>query len=229
MGNILLRISVWFVVIFAVVGNLCVIIVLMSSKFKMTVSKFLMCNLAFADFCMGVYLFMIAVVDFHTIGVYFNYADTWQHGLGCRIAGFVTIFASCLSIFTLTIITLERLYAITYAIHLNRRLRLGLAAKVMGFGWIYSIVMASLPLIGVSGYDKTSICLPMETESIFDRLYLFSLLTINAVAFVVICCCYAKVRLFSTLEFRPSYCFRILLQVIPIASNSSRVFFSLVL
>jgi hypothetical protein len=99
----------------------------------------------------------------------------------------------------------------------------------MGFGWIYSIVMASLPLIGVSGYDKTSICLPMETESIFDRLYLFSLLTINAVAFVVICCCYAKVRLFSTLEFRPSYCFRILLQVIPIASNSSRVFFSLVL
>lgn len=80
MGNILLRISVWIVVSAAIVGNLSVMVVLMSSRFKMTVSKFLMCNLAFADFCMGVYLLMIAVVDARTIGVYFNHAIEWQHG-----------------------------------------------------------------------------------------------------------------------------------------------------
>lgn len=84
------------------------------------------------------------------------------------MAGFITVFASELSIYSLTVITLERWYAITYAIHLNRRLKLGLAVKVMIGGWAYAIFMASLPLFGVSGYSKTSICLPMENKEALD-------------------------------------------------------------
>lgn len=80
MGNYLLRVCVWIVVILAVLGNLSVMVVLMSSRFKMTVTKFLMCNLAFADFCMGIYLLLIAAIDIRTIGDYFNYAIDWQHG-----------------------------------------------------------------------------------------------------------------------------------------------------
>ncbi|RWS10750.1 lutropin-choriogonadotropic hormone receptor-like protein, partial [Dinothrombium tinctorium] len=192
MGNILLRIAVWFVVIAAVSGNAAVMIVLMSGRFAMSVSKFLMCNLAFADFCMGLYLLIIAVIDVRTIGVYFNYAIDWQHGFGCKIAGFITVFASELSIFTLTVITLERWYAITYAIHLNRRLKLDLAVKIMIGGWVYAIAMASLPLFGVSSYTKTSICLPMENKNAVDVTYLVTLLTINALAFVLISACYGK-------------------------------------
>lgn len=76
-------------------------------------------------------------------------------GEGCRIAGFLTVFACELSIFTLAVITVERWYTITYAIHLNRRLRLSSAAKLMAMGWLYSLVMAALPLVGVSSYAKT--------------------------------------------------------------------------
>lgn len=80
MGNVWLRVSVWGVVVAAVVGNFAVIVVLLSSRFKMTVSKFLMCNLAFADLCMGIYLLLIAITDLRTEGKYFNYAIDWQHG-----------------------------------------------------------------------------------------------------------------------------------------------------
>lgn len=80
MGNLLLRISVWVVVVAAILGNASVMVVLMSGRFTMSVSKFLMCNLAFADFMMGIYLLCIAVTDLHTIGNYFNYAIDWQHG-----------------------------------------------------------------------------------------------------------------------------------------------------
>ncbi|OQR78338.1 follicle-stimulating hormone receptor-like [Tropilaelaps mercedesae] len=164
MGTRSLRVAVWFVVLPAVVGNLAVMVVLMSSRFRMTVSKFLMCNLAFADLCMGVYLLMIAIEDVSTIGSYFNHAIQWQHGTGCKIAGFLTVFASELSIYTLTTITLERWYAITYTIHLNRRLKVRTAAKIMAVGWTYAAIVASLPLLGVSGYTKTSICIPMENR-----------------------------------------------------------------
>jgi hypothetical protein len=76
-------------------------------------------------------------------------------GPGCQIAGFLTVFASELSIYTLTVITSERWYAITYALHLDKRLRLSTAFKVMTVGWLYAITMATLPLLGISGYSKT--------------------------------------------------------------------------
>jgi hypothetical protein len=76
-------------------------------------------------------------------------------GPGCQIAGFLTVFASELSIYTLTVITSERWYAITYALHLDKRLRLSTASKVMAAGWLYAITMATLPLLGISGYSKT--------------------------------------------------------------------------
>lgn len=190
MGNIALRVAVWVVVVTAVVGNLAVMIVLISSKFKMTVSKFLMVNLALADLCMGLYLLIIAAMDLHTIGDYFNYAIDWQNGPGCKVAGFLTVFASELSIFTLTVITSERWYAITYAIHLNKRLKLSMAMKIMVGGWTYSIAMATLPLVGVSSYSKTSICLPMETGDGLSLAYLVSLLLVNGLAFFVITACY---------------------------------------
>ncbi|KAF4522240.1 hypothetical protein B566_EDAN009084 [Ephemera danica] len=78
MGNWWLRVAVWVVVVAAVLGNLAVLLVLLSSKFRMTVPKFLMCNLALADLCMGTYLLLIAAMDARSIGAYFNYAIDWQ-------------------------------------------------------------------------------------------------------------------------------------------------------
>ncbi|XP_035212697.1 lutropin-choriogonadotropic hormone receptor-like isoform X2 [Stegodyphus dumicola] len=195
MGQWSLRVAVWFVAIAAMLGNLAVLVVILSARSTMTVSKFLMCHLAFADFCMGLYLMIIASVDVHTMGTYFNHAIDWQHGAGCQVAGFLTVFSSELSIFTLTVITLERWYAITYAIHLNRRLHIGTAAKVMTLGWLYAIVMAALPIMGISGYTKTSICLPMENRNLTDLVYLICLLSVKGFAFFLICTCYAKMYL----------------------------------
>lgn len=192
MGNWTLRVAVWLVAIAALLGNTAVLLVLLSSTFRMTVPKFLMCNLALADLCMGVYLLMIASMDAKSIGDYFNYAIDWQSGYGCQIAGFLTVFSSELSILTLTVITSERWYTITYAIHMNKRLKLSTAAKIMAAGWFYAILMATLPLLGVSGYFKTSICLPLELSASLDLAYLTTLLTFNGIAFWVICLCYGR-------------------------------------
>ncbi|KAG8323560.1 hypothetical protein J6590_001273 [Homalodisca vitripennis] len=80
MGNWSLRVAVWLVSVLALFGNLAVIFVLLSSRFRLTVPKFLICNLALADFCMGAYLLLIAIMDARSIGDYFNYAIDWQNG-----------------------------------------------------------------------------------------------------------------------------------------------------
>ncbi|XP_068633155.1 lutropin-choriogonadotropic hormone receptor-like isoform X2 [Battus philenor] len=193
MGWSWLRASVWFVITAAVVGNIAVLMVLLTNHAELTVPRFLMCHLAFSDLCTGVYLFMIAVVDLRSYGEFFNYAYSWQYGVGCKIAGFLSVFSGQLSVFTLTIVTLERWFAITYAIYLERRISLSTAAKIMIGGWLFSFLMAGLPLVGVSDYSSTSICLPVESVGVGDAVYQGSLFLTNAIAWVTIVVCYVQI------------------------------------
>ncbi|KAM3853255.1 thyrotropin receptor isoform 2-T3 [Vipera latastei] len=193
MGYRFLRIVVWFVNLLAIVGNVFVLVILLTSHYKLTVPRFLMCNLAFADLCMGLYLLLIASVDLYTRSEYYNYAIDWQTGPGCSTAGFFTVFASELSIFTLTTITLERWYAITFAMRLDKKIRLWHAFFIMLGGWLICFLLALLPLIGVSSYGKVSICLPMDTETPVDQAYIIIILLLNIVAFIIICACYIKI------------------------------------
>lgn len=51
-----LRCGVWVVFLLALLGNGTVVVVLMFARSKMDVPRFLVTNLAFADFFMGLYL-----------------------------------------------------------------------------------------------------------------------------------------------------------------------------
>ncbi|XP_072424214.1 thyrotropin receptor [Chiloscyllium punctatum] len=193
MGYDSLRIIVWFVNLLAILGNTFVLLILLTSHYKLTVPRFLMCNLAVADFCMGIYLLLIASVDLYTRSEYYNHAIDWQTGPGCKTAGFFTVFASEFSVYTLTVITLERWYAINFAMRLDRKMRLRHATMVMVGGWVICIILALLPILGVSSYIKVSICLPMDTESQLAQGYLVLVLLVNILAFVIICACYVKI------------------------------------
>jgi hypothetical protein len=114
-------------------------------------------------------------------------------GIGCRIAGFLTVFASQLSMYTLTIITIERWFAITKAIFLTRRLNRRNAYIIMTFGYVFSIILATFPLIGVSTYSATSICLPIKVERLLDVIYLLTLLAICSVGFAIMVFCYLHI------------------------------------
>lgn len=188
-----LRCGVWVVFLLAMLGNGTVVFVLIFSRSKMDVPRFLVCNLAAADFFMGIYLGMLAVVDASTLGEFRMYAIPWQMSVGCQVAGFLAVLSSELSVYTLAVITLERNYAITHAMHLNKRLSLRHAGYIMIFGWIFSLTMAILPLFGVSDYRKFAVCLPFETTTGPSSLaYVVFLMFINGVAFVILMGCYLK-------------------------------------
>ncbi|XP_075391874.1 follicle-stimulating hormone receptor isoform X1 [Tenrec ecaudatus] len=195
MGYNILRVLIWFISILAITGNIIVLVILITSQYKLTVPRFLMCNLAFADLCIGIYLLLIASVDIHTKSQYHNYAIDWQTGAGCEAAGFFTIFASELSVYTLTAITMERWHTITHAMQLNCKVQLRHAASIMLVGWIFAFTVALLPICGISSYMKVSICLPMDIDSPLSQLYVMFLLVLNVLAFVVICGCYTHIYL----------------------------------
>lgn len=187
-----LRCGVWCVFLLALLGNGTVVFVLVFSRSRMDVPRFLVTNLAAADFCMGAYLGLLAVVDAGTLGEFRAHAVAWQMSPACRLAGFLGVLSSELSVYTLAVITLERNYAITHAMHLNKRLSLRHAACVMAVGWALALTAASLPLLGVSDYRKFAVCLPFETSTPTALGYVVALLTVNGVAFLVLLGCYLK-------------------------------------
>eukprot|EP00064_Thunnus_orientalis_P007535 superscaffoldBa00000844_g7557 len=195
LGFRFLRCLTWIITVFAVTGNLTVLVILLISHHKLTISRFLMCNLAFADLCMGLYLMLIAFMDHHSRHQYYNHATEWQTGPGCGIAGFLTVFASELSVYTLTVISLERWHTITNAMHVHKRLRMHHVTAMMVAGWGFSLLVALLPLVGVSSYSKVSICLPMDIDTLGSQVYVVAVLILNVFAFLVVCYCYICIYL----------------------------------
>ncbi|XP_063849319.1 follicle-stimulating hormone receptor-like isoform X2 [Scylla paramamosain] len=187
-----LRCGVWIVFLLALMGNGVVVVVLVAAYAKMDVPRFLVTNLALADFFMGVYLGFLAVADASTLGEFRMYAIPWQMSAGCQVAGFLGVLSSELSVYTLAVITLERNYAITHAMHLQKRLSLRQAAYIMAAGWVFALTMAVLPLAGVSDYRKFAVCLPFETAGP-GLGYVVFLMFINGVAFLILMGCYFKI------------------------------------
>ncbi|XP_064635082.1 leucine-rich repeat-containing G-protein coupled receptor 5-like [Lineus longissimus] len=192
MGWWALRCGVWIVFLFALLGNGCVLFVLISSRTKMDVPRFLICNLAVADFLMGIYLGFLAVVDASTLGEFKKHAIRWQMSPGCLVAGFLGVLSSELSVFTLTVITLERFYAITHAMHLNKRLSIRHAGYIMMCGWCFALLIASMPLFGVSDYRTFAVCLPFEVGDNVSLGYVCFIMFCNMIAFIIIVSCYMK-------------------------------------
>lgn len=74
-------------------------------------------------------------------GKFENHAIYWQTGPGCLFAGFLGVLSSELSVFTLVVITIERFYAISHAMQLRKRVRLGHAGNIL---LIYNCIHISL-------------------------------------------------------------------------------------
>ena len=193
MDSSLLRVGVWIVFLLALLGNATVIFVIITRSSRIDVSRFLICNLAVADLCMGVYLGLLAIVDASTRGNFRSYGVEWQLSNGCKTAGFLAVLSSETSVFTLTVLTIERYIAITHALDITKKMSLKKTSIVMLTGWCFALIAAALPLFEVSDYTKFSVCLPFETGDMKSLVYVTTVLILNGSAFIVILTCYVKI------------------------------------
>ncbi|XP_071804159.1 uncharacterized protein [Asterias amurensis] len=165
MANVFLRGSIWVIGIIASVGNLVVIMMRMNSKRDNRVHSFLITNLAIGDFCMGVYLLIIAAVDAYYRGYYILFDEHWRSSGLCHFAGFLSTFSSELSVFSLTIITLHRLFSILFPFRI-KDMEFSGAVRVMVITWLMVIFLSAFPLAGLeyfgNFYGRSGVCLALH-------------------------------------------------------------------
>ena len=66
---------------------------------------------------------------FFLLGEFKKFALDWQTSPWCLVAGILGTVSSEMSVYTLTVITLERFYVITHTMQLDKRLSLRRAGK----------------------------------------------------------------------------------------------------
>ncbi len=173
MKNKTLQICIWILGILAFAGNLLVIIWRIIDKEENRVHSFLLTNLAVADMLMGVYMLTIAVMDLRWQGEYFKHDIEWRSGIGCQIAGVLSMLSSEASVLILTIITLDRLISIVFPFKFKRFTYKAAVFACTGV-WIFGVVISVFPITGISYfygdesagnfgfYSRSAVCLPLQ-------------------------------------------------------------------
>ncbi|XKL63724.1 hypothetical protein PGB90_006088 [Kerria lacca] len=199
MSNIVLRICNWILGITATVGNLFVIV--FRTLYKNTNNKvhsFLIKNLAFGDFLMGTYLLIIAIVDWKYRGTYSVHDSEWRSSSWCSLAGFLSTFSSELSVFTLTVITLDRFLVIIFPFR-THRLEMRRTRFLMMAGWVLAAIISIVPLPFLNityfhnFYGRSAVCLPLHITSDKPNGWEYSVfvfLFLNFLSFTIIAASY---------------------------------------
>lgn len=127
--------------VFVVVGNLLVIVAIVTEKSLKNIQNWFIASLAVADFFLGV-----LIIPFSLANELMGY---WIFGaLWCDIHSAMDVLLCTASIMNLCLISLDRYWSITQAVdYLKKRTPLR-AAIMITFVWIMSAVICIPPLLG---------------------------------------------------------------------------------
>ena len=149
-------------------------------------------HLSLSDFMMGVYLAIIGIADRLYAGTYLWNDVTWKHSAACKLAGFLSLLSSEVSVFIVCLITVDRFIALRFPFSALRfRKRSALVACLLT--WIVGIVAAAFPFTPAvhqwQFYSQTGICipLPITRQDFAGHNYAFGvMIVLNFVLFVLI-------------------------------------------
>ncbi|XP_062590173.1 G-protein coupled receptor GRL101-like [Saccostrea cucullata] len=190
----ILNVAIWYMALFALFGNLTVLFYNAFHLKSKTQTSYLILtiNLSCADLLMGVYLFIIAIVNLDYTGRYGLMDYTWRHSYLCILAGIIATVSSEASVFTVFLITVDRFLAIKYTISEKRITKKG-AIFICFCIWTLSLLIATLPLLPFPTsffnefYSQSGVCISLPLSVIRKVGWQYSMIIfvgLNTVLFI---------------------------------------------
>ncbi|XP_078366684.1 adenosine receptor A3-like [Oculina patagonica] len=166
-----------FVDVVILVGNVLTLIVFSTNKklLRMRANYFLI-NLALADMLVGT--FAIPMYVYHLIAAWYEGHSVWQR-YSYKIYTVVDVFVGCASIFTLTVIALERAFSVCLP-HVHRHVRNKVYYMLLGLIWLLSILVSCLRFL-------------FEQKLLSLQFFFYFLLVFFAIALSIICVSYVVI------------------------------------
>ncbi|KAH9525191.1 hypothetical protein Btru_000587 [Bulinus truncatus] len=147
-GDLTKKVLIWIMAILSTVGNTFVLTHLFlgdKACYKSFYGLFLT-NLSVADFLMALYLTTIGSVDIFYQDAYMLYEKDWRYSRLCTFCGFLSTLSSEVSLFFVSLLTLERLLTFCYSSSGHTYNKLTLIISVV-IPWGCGFFIALLPII----------------------------------------------------------------------------------
>ena len=144
-----LRIYIWVSSFVIILSNISVLMY-RKKREKENKLSLLVQHLSVSDMLMGFYLLIIGSGDAYYRGSYAVYEDHWRRSTFCKIAGFLSMLSSEMSVYTLVLITANRIMVLSIG-------RSGLNTKetnlVLYLGWLIFGSLSIVPLLNLKYFN----------------------------------------------------------------------------
>lgn len=159
------------------IGNVLTLIVFSTNKKLLrTRANYFLINLALADMMVGT--FAIPMYLYHLIAAWYKGDSVWKQ-YSYKIYRVVDVFVGCASIFTLTVIALERAFSVCLP-HIHRHVKNRVYYMLLGLIWLLSILVSCLRFL-------------FEEQLILLQFFFYFLLVSFAIALSITCISYVVI------------------------------------
>ncbi|XP_061195208.1 G-protein coupled receptor GRL101-like [Saccostrea echinata] len=161
-----LNVIIWYIAQLATFGNLIALIynIISFSSGSSFTYFFLSSNLSLADLLMGVYLYIIAVVNLIHTGRYGFEDHKWRQSFLCTFEGVLATLSSEASVLFVFLITIDRVTSIKHPFSQRKKVWYFGAAL---FSWIIAISLSLFPVLPLNlplfdgFYSQSPICISL--------------------------------------------------------------------
>ncbi|KAM4617927.1 leucine-rich repeat-containing G-protein coupled receptor 4 [Discoglossus pictus] len=198
LGSWMIRITVWFIFLLALIFNLIVLMTVFSSCSPLSSCKLFIGLISVSNLSMGIYTGTLTVLDAISWGQFADFGIWWETGRGCQVAGFLAIFSSESAIFFLTLAAIERSLSARDIIKKEKSQHLKKFQIAAIFAFLLAIAAGCLPLFHVGEFSASPLCLPFPTGETPSLGFTVTLVLLNSLAFLIMVITYTK--LYCTIE-----------------------------
>ncbi|XP_053305140.1 leucine-rich repeat-containing G-protein coupled receptor 4 [Spea bombifrons] len=198
LGSWMIRLTVWFIFLCAVIFNFIVILTIFAFCSSLSSSMLLIGLISISNLFMGVYTGILTVLDTVSWGRFAEFGIWWETGNGCKVAGFLAIFASESAIFFLTLAAIERSLSAKDIIKKEKSQHLKKFQVASLVAFLLAVAAGCLPLFHVGEFSASPLCLPFPTGENPSLGFTVTLVLLNSCAFLIMVITYMK--LYCSLE-----------------------------
>ena len=172
-----LRIVVWSISIFGIVGNVLALIKGFTQRKQQRnkVQYLLITNLSISDLMMCIYLIILVSADMNYADFFPTNSKVWRSSTLCRFAGALSVLSSEASAFLIMLISIDRFLRVKYRYPFGtRRLTMPLARFLLAILWLVALGFGTATYV-LSGMDTkiysiSEVCigLPISKSLIYN-------------------------------------------------------------
>ncbi len=147
MQNRILQMSMWIIGFSSIISNVIVLNIKLAAKSESDIQEVavvLISNLSISDLFMGVYMLLIACVDFFYGDDYFIYSDQWKESVLCKIANFFVVLSVETSFAIISLMAVDRYLCLVYPFNRSKHLRRKTAVLTVGAIWLVTVPLSLL-------------------------------------------------------------------------------------